>query len=573
LYIILGLAIALAFITIHENYSASLTSDAHAYLTFAKAFSKLSYPQNPVLSIVHSDAPKEKFIVAHYSSYLLKDGKIISKTPLGYPLLLSPLLFLFNLNYVYCLNAIMIALIVLFTYLSGKEIFKDEGIGEYAGVIAILLLFRVNYNILDYSLMLSTDVTSLAILSAAFYYTLKEKKIGGLLLGFSLFIRLTNLAAALFLIIYLALKRKPNVILPYLAFFLIGASPLVIQDLLSENTITRQYANAIEGLVGSRPPSGISDVIPMEKETYLGALNTIYSIPVLTLALIGLLWGIKKKGVWMVMLPIIIVYTFAFSKMRIPESYRYLIITHPFMTLLASYGLIRAVKLISIKDEKLGKMLPLVGACFIVGDLLFNGLLGEFRIDYLDRVILLSGLSLMFYKLLPEDKKIIQLSIILAIPLLLAPSHYHTINPQPFQLKEAKTFAENINENTGDNSIILVCKYLGPIVDYYSNRHAIPPYTLNSEIDQLGQVIPEDFAVNMSRQVDKIRELMDASYSVYVIDNRRYNKYFGDLEDCGKMKDEYARYFKVTPVLTLDMEDYNLVGECGKRYCTLYELS
>ena len=177
--------------------------------------------------------------------------------------------------------------------------------------------------------------------------------------------------------------------------------------------------------------------------------------------------------------------------------------------------------MILLKERTLTLILFILGVSLMLGDLLVNRVSANPTINYLDWVILLSAVSLLLFKYLPGDKKLMQATILLMIPLLLLPSHTKNLNPQQFQFQEAEKFSKKINENTGEKSVILTCKYLGPIVDGYSERNAIPPYVLTSVIDALDGVKAEDFKVNITRQTQKIRVLMDAGYSIYLIDNKR----------------------------------------------------
>lgn len=570
LYSILILSILLVMLTSFQNYTVAVGSDEHAYIRAAQDILNLKLSrEDPLLDVLYNGTIKtDEAVYVYYGSYVLEDGKIHLITTLGFPLILALAILLFGFNSVFFVNSFFLGLFLVSLFFMVRWLFHQEKDRDIIAVFAVQLAVLTNNMLLVLSLTPWLDLSALAFLTLSMYLLLKAKNfrdkwlrytlISSFFVGLSCTIRLTNSLILLPYVLYLLTEFKGK--LKYTDFvfivilFLFGSVIIPIQNYLLSGDIFKpaQYRTAANlsplNFGGSYYPNLI-------------ILLQTYEPIVVSLSLIGLIYSLKKSEIKYLVFPSILIF-FIFFSLQPPteDSFsirRYLIVLHPLITLMASVGLLELIDLFdkktltpNLKQYKLESYLTVFGFILIVFDLIYNLIITKnLELRYFDQIIVLLGLVLILYRYLPSNKTKNSFLLILFIPILLLPSHYPVVNPKQLQLDNLSQLSSVIENNTKDESVILCCRYLSEVIDLNTKRRSIP--------------LP-DTAKKLSNN-EIISRILDSNTPVYLIDNI-------DRNNCSAYIVSLTNEFNMTAIAQIDAIQLDLMDQCGKKNCTIYEI-
>jgi len=558
------------------GYYAGLGSDPYGIVHFADHLSRGKiYSDFPVYNWFKEEwKPGEAHFVLH-GNYVISEGKMYCKYTIGFPLLLAVSINLFGSGSVYFANVFILLILLWFHFRLARVIFSDRIYGLLLSVLSSILLLVMITSLWSLALRPSRDLSALMFIVAGSYFGIMSLRnlprinylyliAGAFCFGFSASIRLPNVLVGIpaigYLIVRMAGKIKftgfVTVIIVALLFFTLALGPAFIQNYLATGNPLKP------------PRPEIVDRNPMKVEgektpppLWLGFFKTtapdtaayfwrLYGPLFLILILIGLFSEWRKTEVKFLLLGIPLIFVIFYS-MWVHLMIRYMLIAQPFLIILAVGGIGRLVR---------GRKNLLISLAF----LLLVGIDTWFRWNWryrfgmedLNIFVLIFAVAVWFAATWNWKKlaAVIRLSGLVLIALVLFLAKYGPAwagADRLFQLPEARRLGEAIDRVAEEGSVIFATKPASNYIALFSDSYSIRPFEMNRvSVDQ----------------VEGLNRLLEKGVKLYLVDSSGWKR------DATKAIPGFREYFDVTPVGSLNAEEYFLEGNFGKPVCTIYRI-
>ena len=262
--------------------------------------------------------------------------------PLGLPVILGFLWFL-GLKHIFVYDLIMLAFSLGSIYLVYVIVKRMFGVTE--GVVASVI-FAITPVFFYNSMRILTEIPSTFFLLLAIYFLIRNRVFqSGLSAGIAFMFKFTNILlfpAIVIILLFKYLKKREmfsRKFMLVLAGFLIAVSPYVILNQVS-------YGNFLEPIIlaslhGNNPVHAVHDPL---LNTFYYPINLFWDNMLLAFSLFSLLYLVKSRNVRMFVF-LATVYMFVFA-MITNKQLRFAITFLPFLSLLASVGMVKASRFV-----------------------------------------------------------------------------------------------------------------------------------------------------------------------------------------------------------------------------------
>ncbi len=488
-----------------RGYTTLLNSDSYSYLISARSIAEGSLcGQYPLYDIFKEYWPASGHVNLFSGNRHLIDGRIRYGVDIGYPLLLALAIKIGGLSGAHFVGPLFLVLLGVFFFLLARKmppVMPERNILALTGLLIVLLIppYRVFFS----SIKIMRDVPPLTFLMISLFLLLSgrdgEKSrplslfLAVLFLGGAILIRINYAVAAGPFFLYLLFSpgkektRWRRTFLPLgsaLMGVLVVVIPVFIMDIGSQGNLAATSLQLARSLsLASGPGSGLFWIGYLQRSGgwYLGFILGNYSLPLLVVALLGLVYTVRKRAVFLLWLPQLICLFLVFAVFKYKQD-RYLLPVYFMLSYFIARGMIVILKKLAELKERpaaRGKGLTLSQALlFPAGAVLLFLAAGAFQ----DRAPFVPPVSAAFLALcavlllLPARWGASRFlrryaSLIMVIPLFIF--FLMTIIPQMregnFQLRELKHLRAEIEKYTPPGSLVLSTRFLKQNIDMYTH--------------------------------------------------------------------------------------------------------
>ena len=514
------------------NHSCFVQSDPHIFLNFASSLAEEDYfIDYPPEKLLIENLPPENYYRTFYG-HIVKGGKSFSFVGIGYPLFLSLFIRWGGIYAPFFANGVVFIGLFTALYLFIRQLFKNNPYNSVIAIISVLLYFIIQRQNIIYLLRTYRDPLSYTFTLLGMWLFLKFTNTGkqypllalaGLFIGLACTARetafLSVLPLAMVFFVRSVRHRSYRVIKPGLVlvlFFIIGSSPLLVQNyvnsgnplLHTQNLARRGMAAANKqektGIAGFIVPGSKLEYFRKASYGYARQLLGQYGVAFSILFLLGVYYGRKNDAVLFLLLPFIIIYLLFYSFLG-RSPWRYIFVIQMAVVPLLAYAVFRLAETVLKPDEK----------CFKLG------------------LIILFGLT--SYRMFAE------------------------VPEKPFQVKQARAFADDLDRVVPDNSLILAERTLRSNIDYFTKSYCI----------RLGDILKSPPALTAKSAIER---LMSRFSAVYFFDNTDLGLYH-KFNYTPVTRQIILDHFDLRHVKDFSGKDYNLQELFGKDVCSLWKVT
>lgn len=513
------------------NHSCFVQSDPHTFLNFASSLAEGNYfIDYPPEKLLVETLPPEDYYRTFYG-HIAKGGKSFSMVGIGYPFFLSLFIRLGGLYAPFFVNGLLFIGVFIALYLFTSQLFGNHQSFRLIAILTVLLYFLINREHIVELFRNYRDPMSYMFMLFGMWLFLKfinEGKrypsliLSGIFLGLACTARETAFLCVLpmGLIYFVKSVRdksfhilKPGLLLAI--FFVIGCSPLLVQNYVNSGNPflhTQNIARRSIFAANEQSKPGVANfIVPGSKlkyfrfvsRSYLRQLWGKYGAVFTALFMLGVYFSRKEDSTILLLLPFIIMY-FIFYCMVSKAPWRYIFVIHMAIVPLVSYGLVHLIKIVLRIDDRFVK----VGLAILV---LFT--------------------AMRIFANVPE---------------------------KPFQVKQARSFASDIDRVMPENSLILAERTLRSNIDYFTKSYCI----------RIGDLLESPSILTVNSALEGLMNKFDGVYFFDNIDWGLSHKF--DYTPVTRQK--ILSNFDLRHVKDFNGEDYNLLELFGKDVCGLWKV-
>jgi len=514
------------------NHSCFVQSDPSIYLSFARSLARgdyfIDYPPEKLLI---ETLPRENYYRTLYG-HIIKEGQSFSMVAIGYPLFLSLFIRWGGTFGPFFANGLVFIGLFASLYFFTEKLFNNKPHHRLISISSVLLYFLLNQQHIAYLLRTYRDPLSYMFMLLGLWVFFKfinsGKKIilmipAGLFIGLACTARETSFLCVLPMMLIYSVKSireksfhliKPGLL--FLIFFIIGCSPLLLQNYINtgnpllhtQNMVRRGLTVPDEqqtesGLSGFLVPGSKLEYFQKTSLSHVKKLWDKYGIVFIAFFLAGVYYGRKQDAVVFFLVPFIIIYVLFYSFLG-KSPWRYIFVIHMAVVPLIAYGMLRLVKTVLKPEEKYLKY----GLIIL---LLFTA-----------------------YRMLGQTPR------------------------KPFQTKQAAAFAEKFDRVVPKNSVVLAERTLRSNIDYLTKSYCL----------RLSDVLRPAAAITTNRAIEYY---MDKFGGVYFFDNIDLGLY-RKFNYTPVTRQMILDHFDLTHVKSFKASTYNLERLFGKEECSLWKI-
>jgi hypothetical protein len=467
-----------------SNYTTLLNSDSYSYLIYARSLAAGSlFGEYPLYDIFREYWPASGRVNLHSGNRHLENGRICYGVDIGYPLLLALAIVVGGLNAVHFVGPLFLIILSLAFFMLARMVFSDRPDRNILALIGLLVaLLLPPGRVLLSSIKIMRDIPPLTFLVISLFFLIsgRERERGGgvriflaaLFLGLASLVRINYAVCIGPFYLYLlapSRKRKPwrkGIVWP-LVFSLVGFLSLIIPVVLIDIKINRSIFYTVRIvtnslLIVSSSPTSLFSLTYLGRSGiwYLDFILRTYSLPLLVISLAGMIYGIRRRAVSLLFLPLLICQFIVFAVFKYKQA-RYLMPVYLILSFFIGYGAVVILQRIAdLKARLEGRgrgialsriLLMAAGGIVLVGAVL--AYLSPLRSGPPIASLLL--LAVAFLLLIPHRYRLLLIRyqypasvVMLGLFLFLLAGILPLLRAPGFQLRELDCFKEEIEEYT-----------------------------------------------------------------------------------------------------------------------------
>ncbi len=556
-----------------RGYTTLLNSDSYSYLIYAQSLAEGSLcGQYPLYDIFKEYWPSSGRLNLQSGNRHLINGRICYGVDIGYPLLLALAIKIGGFYAVHFVGPLFMILLGVFIFLLVRKIFPDDSERNILAVVSLLIVLLIPpYRVFFSSIKIMRDVPPLVFLIISLFLLLSGRDgdksrppyifLAVLFLGGAVLIRINYAIAGGPFFLYLLFSpgkektRWKRTLLPIgsalmgvLAFIML----ILIMDVGIHGNMTRTLQTINHSLqLASGSRTGLFSFYYFQRSSvwYLGFILGNYSIPLLLVALVGLIYTIRKRVILLLWLPLLVSFFLVFAFFKYKQD-RYLLPVYFILSFFIGCGVIIILrKLAELKEGSVlwgkGLTVPRV-LIFLAGLVMLMLSVTAFGA----RALFVPPVSTAFFALcaallfLPCRNGVVysvsryfSSIMMFLLFLFLLIKVIPMMQARNFQLRELRHLRAEIEKYTSPGSLVLSTRYLKQNIDMYMHC-----FSLNYTQLAAPWRLPPERALQM---------VMNAGVPVFYLDNRGYR-------DAEEYLPALRENFQVTPVKRWTSEELGI---------------